>query len=106
MQYEAGIRLNLFDRKARPDGTLYWIELNNLLVTKRVTAEMLRCTTSTLQFYAGIINLANANYASMLIVNAKGFGGHEARYYYPGSPRNFFWGIQFSFWEYLLALSK
>ncbi|MCK9414691.1 MAG: TonB-dependent receptor [Prolixibacteraceae bacterium] len=213
MQYETGIRLNLFHQKAWMEGTLYWIELNNLQVTKRVTediftginagktrhqgfeltfrniffsynhfpgrltsllsysltsnkfitftddgtsydgnhlpgipnqtiqqqftwnpverielttqlyyvgeqylddlnsekygssllgnlklsAEVLKGTSSSFQFFAGINNLTNTHYASMLIVNAKGFGGSEPRYYYPGSPRNFFLGIQYGF---------
>jgi iron complex outermembrane receptor protein len=33
----------------------------------------------------------------MMIVNAKGFGGSEPRYYYPGLPRNFFMGLQYRF---------
>lgn len=213
MQYETGVRLNLFNRTAWLEGTVYWIELNNLLVTKRVTediftginagksrhqgfelmfrnfffnynhfpgrltsllsytltsnkfveftddgisydsnhlpgipnqtiqqqftwnpverielstqfyyageqylddlnsekyesyllgnlklsAEILKSTTSALQFYAGINNLTNTHYASMLIVNAKGFGNSEPRYYYPGLPRNFYLGIRFRF---------
>lgn len=213
MQYETGIRLNLFHQKAWLDGTLYWIELNNLLVTKRVaediftginagktrhqgfeltflhfffnlnhfpgkltsllsytlssnkfieftddgnsydgnhlpgipnqtvqqqftwnpveqielttqlyfageqylndlnaekyesyllgnlklSAEILNSATSTLQVFTGINNLTDNHYASMLIVNAKGFGGSEPRYYYPGLPRNFFLGIQYRF---------
>jgi len=213
MQYETGIRLNLFNHKAWLDGTLYWIELNNLLVTKRITediftginagksrhqgveltfrniffsynhfpgrltsllsytltankfieftddgnsydgnhlpgipnqtiqqqftwnpverielstqlfyageqylddlnsgkqegyllgniklsAEMLRNTTSALRLTTGINNLTNTHYASMLVVNAKGFGNSEPRYYYPGLPRNFYLGIAFRF---------
>lgn len=213
MQYETGIRLNLFHQTAWLDGTLYWIELNNLLVTKRVTediftginagktrhqgfeltfrnfffnfnhfpgklssllsyalsankfieftddgnnydghhlpgipnqtvqqqftwnpserielttqlyfageqylndlnsekfesyllgnlrlsAELLKSATTKLNSFAGINNLTNTHYASMLVVNAKGFGGSEPRYYYPGLPRNFFIGIQYSF---------
>jgi iron complex outermembrane receptor protein len=213
MQYETGIRLNLFHQTAWLDGTLYWIELNNLLVTKRVSediftginagktrhqgfeltfrnsffhyshfpgklgsmlsyalsankfieftddgndfrdnhlpgipnqtlqhqfvwnplegievttqlyfageqylddlnaekyegyllgnlrfsAEMLKSTTTALKAFAGINNLTNTHYASMLVVNAKGFGGSEPRYYYPGLPRNYYLGIQYSF---------
>lgn len=33
-------------------------------------------------------NLLNQNYASMALVNARGFGGSLPRYYYPGMPRN------------------
>lgn len=213
MQYEAGSRLNLFNQKAWLDGTIYWIELNNLLVTKRITediftginagksrhkgfeltfrnfffnyphfpgrltsllsytltsnkfieftddgntydgnhlpgvpnqtlqqqftwnptdrielttqlyyageqylddlnskkyenyllgslklsARILNGSTSELQLYGGINNFTNRHYASMLIVNAKGFGNSEPRYYYPGLPRSYYMGITFSF---------
>ena len=40
VQYEVGARLSLFDRKMEVDATLYWIELNNLLVTKRFTEDI------------------------------------------------------------------
>ena len=39
-QYEIGARLFLFDRKMEIDGTFYWIELNNLLVTKLITEDI------------------------------------------------------------------
>ena len=39
-QYELGARLFLFDKKMEIDGTIYWIELNNLLVTKRLTEDI------------------------------------------------------------------
>jgi iron complex outermembrane receptor protein len=213
MQYETGIRLNLFNRTAWLDGTLYWIELNNLLVTKRITediftginagksrhqgfelmfrniffnfvsfpgklsstlsysltsnkfvefsddgniydgntlpgvtnqavsqqfswnpfpwlelstqlyyageqflddqnsakyenyllgnvqltVEILNKASGKLQFRAGINNLADTHYASMLVVNAKGFGGSEPRYYYPGQPRNYYLGLAYRF---------
>jgi iron complex outermembrane receptor protein len=68
-----------------------------LLGNLRLSGEMLQRGKSTLQAFAGINNLTNTHYASMLVVNAKGFGGSEPRYYYPGLPRNFFLGIQYSF---------
>ena len=40
IQYELGSRLFLFDKKMEIDATLYWIELNNLLVTKRFTEDI------------------------------------------------------------------
>lgn len=40
IQYELGTRFYLFDNKMEIDATLYWIELNNLLVTKRVTEDI------------------------------------------------------------------
>ena len=40
IQYEIGARLLLFDKRMEIDGTLYAIELNNLLVTKRFTEDI------------------------------------------------------------------
>lgn len=40
VQYELGMRWYLFDRKMEIDATLYWIELNNLLVTKRFAEDI------------------------------------------------------------------
>ncbi|NLZ94652.1 MAG: TonB-dependent receptor [Bacteroidales bacterium] len=40
IQYEVGARLFLFDKKMDIDATLYWIELNNLLVTKRIAEDI------------------------------------------------------------------
>ena len=39
-QYELGARLLLFNKKMEIDGTVYAIELNNLLVTKRLTEDV------------------------------------------------------------------
>ena len=39
---------------------------------------------------SGINNLLNKKYASGIVINAKGFGGGQPRYYYPGLPRNYF----------------
>lgn len=50
-----------------------------------------------LSLYAGINNVSGSTYASMLIVNAIGFGNSEPRYYYPGLPANWYTGIRFSF---------
>ncbi len=51
--------------------------------------------TGDLRFYAGVNNLSDTHYASMLVVNAVAFGNNEPRYYYPGLPRNFYFGLQF-----------
>ncbi|NTW26120.1 MAG: TonB-dependent receptor [Lentimicrobium sp.] len=213
MQYEVGTRFNLFGKAVEAEVSLYWIELNNLLVTKRITEDIftgmnagktrhqgvelllrnrffdfarfpgkLSSTFSytlslnrfinftddgntyngndlpgipdqyaQLQFswnpytklevythlqytgdqylndantlnyegyflanlkvatqfhlkkagsfnvYAGINNLTDTRYASMLVVNAIGFGNNEPRYYYPGLPRHFYTGLEFRF---------
>ncbi|MEN0051535.1 MAG: TonB-dependent receptor, partial [Bacteroidota bacterium] len=46
-----------------------------------------------LDFFGGINNLFDEQYASMLLINAGSFGGNAPRYYYPGLPRNFYGGI-------------
>ena len=213
IQYETGIRLNLPFMNTELDGTVYWIELNNLLLTKRVTEDIftginagrtrhqgieillrnrwftepdfpgefstilsytrsfnrfieftdndinydgnqlpgipdqslqvqlkwnpvsIMEITSHLQyagdqylnddnslkyngyflgdikaaiqfkigktgpfkFYSGINNLTGTQYASMLIVNAIGFGNSEPRYYYPGMPRHGYAGLSVEF---------
>ena len=51
----------------------------------------------SLHFFAGINNLTDTRYASMLVANAIGFGNNESRYYYPGLPRNVYFGVQFRF---------
>jgi len=48
----------------------------------------------TLDIYAGINNMANEKYASMISINAGSFGGNLPRYYYPGLPRNFYGGLR------------
>jgi iron complex outermembrane recepter protein len=49
------------------------------------------------QFFGGVKNLFNKNYAGMILVNAPSFGGAEPRYYYPGLPRNYYAGILVEF---------
>lgn len=51
---------------------------------------------SRLEIYGGINNAGNSAYASMILVNAVGFGGNEPRYFYPGNPRNFYFGINYA----------
>jgi len=46
--------------------------------------------------YAGINNVTDAHYASMVIVNAQATEGDEPRYFYPGLPRNGYLGLRFS----------
>ncbi|MEM9888771.1 MAG: TonB-dependent receptor, partial [Bacteroidota bacterium] len=47
----------------------------------------------SLDFFAGINNIFDTSYASMLLINAGSFGGRAPRYYYPGLPRNFYGGL-------------
>lgn len=42
------------------------------------------------QFSFGIQNSLNEKYAANVLPNAVGFGNAQPRYFYPGSPRNFY----------------
>lgn len=46
---------------------------------------------------AGINNLVDEEYASMILINARGFGGNAPRYYYPGLPRNYYSQIKIAY---------
>lgn len=46
-----------------------------------------------LEIKGGIQNVFDVHYASMLAVNALGFGNSLPRYYYPGNPRNYFLSV-------------
>jgi len=43
-----------------------------------------------IEIKAGVQNIFDVHYASMLAVNALAFGTAQPRYYYPGNPRNYF----------------
>lgn len=45
-----------------------------------------------LDIFAGVRNILDEKYASMILINAGSFGGNPPRYFYPGLPRNYFGG--------------
>lgn len=47
--------------------------------------------------FVGINNLFDEHYASMLFINASGFGGNAPKYYYPGEPTNYYAGINLKY---------
>lgn len=47
--------------------------------------------------YAGVNNIFDKNYAAQILPNATGFGGAAPRYYYPGTPVNFYGGVQLKY---------
>jgi len=46
---------------------------------------------------AGVNNVGNAHYASMVLTNATGINGAAPRYYYPGLPVNYYGNISLSY---------
>lgn len=51
----------------------------------------------TAHISAGANNVTNTHYASMVLVNATGFGSATPRYYYPGQPVNYYGNISVSY---------
>jgi len=47
--------------------------------------------------YFGINNLLDEKYTSMILINARSFGGAPPRYYYPGLPINYFAGVKLGY---------
>lgn len=51
----------------------------------------------SLKISGGINNITDKKYASMILVNAVGFGGSAPRYYYPGTPRNYYGSLELKY---------
>lgn len=84
-------------------GDQYLNDLNSLsypghfIADFKVSAHISIRRQGHLNLYAGVNNLSDTRYASMLVVNAIAIGNREPRYYYPGLPRNFYFGLQYRF---------
>lgn len=95
-------RLGIFTH-LQYNGDQYLNDANSLkyedyfLVNLKITTHIQMKKAGILQISAGINNLTNTHYASMLVVNALGFGGSEPRYYYPGLPAHIYTGLEFRF---------
>ena len=50
-----------------------------------------------LEVFAGMNNVLDEKYASMILINAGSFGGNAPRYYYPGLPRNYYGGMNLKY---------
>ena len=88
IRYTGEQYLNDFNNLAHGDYMVGNVKLNAFFTPGRI---------NSMDIFAGINNVTSTKYASMLIVNARGFGGSEPRYYYPGMPRNFYAGIILTF---------
>ncbi len=74
------------------------LDYNGYLIGNvKFSAQLSTRKAGKFNIYAGINNLTDTRYASMLIVNARGFNNSEPRYYYPGLPRHGYAGIQYTF---------
>ncbi len=51
----------------------------------------------TLDISGGVNNILDKQYASMILINARSFGGKPPRYYYPGLPVNYYGGFSVSY---------
>jgi len=62
-QFEAGSRLNIYENKLSIDGSFYWIELSNLLVTKRVTEDIFTGINAGRTRHQGIELIVSSDFA-------------------------------------------
>ncbi|TCK66689.1 iron complex outermembrane receptor protein [Winogradskyella wandonensis] len=51
----------------------------------------------SLNIFYGLDNIFDKKYASQILINARGFGGSQPRYFYPGNPVNYYAGINFNY---------
>ena len=93
MQYEAGVRLSLFNNATRLETAVYRIDLDDLKASFLIPTPAM----GEFELFAGVNNLTNTHYSPMLTVNALAFGNAEPRYYYPGMPRHYYAGINWQF---------
>lgn len=50
-----------------------------------------------LNIFYGLDNVFDTRYASQILINARGFGGNQPRYFYPGNPVNYYTGININY---------
>ncbi len=67
------------------------------LVNTRIGWRKTWLTGFNFEIYAGLNNLFDERYASMILINAASFGGRAPRYYYPGLPRNWYGGVKIGY---------
>jgi iron complex outermembrane receptor protein len=67
------------------------------LVHTKIGYKTILIDTFELDLFVGFNNMFNEKYASMLLINAVGFGNNSPRYYYPGEPRNYYLGINLKY---------
>jgi iron complex outermembrane receptor protein len=67
------------------------------LANVKLTSSLPVGNSGVIKLYAGINNLTDTHYASMVVVNAVGFGASQPRYFYPGLPMHGYAGVRFLF---------
>lgn len=50
-----------------------------------------------LNAYFGLDNVFDEEYASQILINARGFGGNAPRFFYPGNPVNYYSGVNVNY---------
>ncbi|WP_281337144.1 TonB-dependent receptor family protein [Flavobacterium eburneipallidum] len=95
-----GLNINanysFFGKMPMDDANSKYTNRYQLLDTKVTYTFMILKKLKT-EISSGIQNLLNEKYAASILPNAVGFGTTSPRYYYPGNPRNFYGGFQFTY---------
>ncbi len=84
------------DKLPLNDGNIKYSSAYQVLDAK-AGAEISLFNKLSADFSFGINNLANEEYASLILPNAVGFGKSEPRYFYPGLPINYYGSFTFKY---------
>ncbi|NNF02733.1 MAG: TonB-dependent receptor plug domain-containing protein [Bacteroidia bacterium] len=90
------IHYQYIDRMPITDANTIYSEAYSLLSAK--AGYKLKWKLLEIDIHAGVNNITDTQYASMLLINATAFGGGLPRYYYPGNPVSYFVGVELSVW--------
>jgi iron complex outermembrane recepter protein len=91
--FSTGLTLDIADRQATNDANSDFAAGYTLLHLR--AGYLFAGLGRGLRMYAGVNNLLDVRYASMVQVNATGFGGALPRSFYPGLPQFFYLGIDY-----------
>lgn len=82
---------NIGEIPIRDDNSIY--SQNYELVNSKIGYKSSELNPLQFNLFIGFNNIFNEKYASMLLINASGFGGSAPRYFYPGEPNNYYAGL-------------
>lgn len=94
--YDFGIEFMAFGKQYMDDGNQFSYPGHNL-VNIRLDKGWQYNSGIMWSAFIAVNNVFDTHYASMILINAPSFGSAPPRYYYPGVPRNFKFGVELAF---------
>ena len=96
-KFYSNLNFHYVDSQPLTDANTIFSDAYSLLHFKLGYKFQLAAEKWGLNFYAGLNNIFNEEYASMHQINASSFGGNAPRYFYPGLPRNYYVGLDLKY---------